>query len=283
MKYITKCGRDYFIGKGAGQFKVCYCEKCKMAYTYPQLNEQELNKYYPDSYEAYVPKKNVLNILQICKYYSDIRLINANLKKAPDSIYEIGAGRGQFTAALRKKWKKAASVCGAEQSRTGVKNAYKEYGIKLECKSAENITFNENYDLIVMRHVLEHLNHFESVIQNIYQNGLKDGGLLFIKVPKLNSYEAKRFGRYWDGFDLPRHRTHFTDTGIKKLLSRYGFRDIKIYNEIVPSSYDRSMQYEKRRREYLSDSWKCFRYLFIWIRLQKHKKNAGRMIVTAIK
>lgn len=282
MKCIVEKGRDYFLGENKKEeFSIFYCNHCRIGFTYPEMEDAMLDKYYPDTYEAYVSKKRLFNILQVYKYKQDIRIIKKYVKSIPVKVYEIGSGRGQFLAELKRKWKDIAILRGAEQSEEGVKNALKEYGIELECKRADDIIFTEKYSLIVLRHVLEHLNNFDLVINNIYKNGLEEGGILFLKIPKLNSYELNKFGKFSADLDVPRHRVHFTDSGIQNFLKKNGFKNIKVYNEIVPSSYDRSMQYKKRGKEYLSRKTKVFRYLLIQLNLIIHRKKAGRMIVIA--
>lgn len=284
MKCIIEHGRDYFVGENKHEeFSIYYCTHCKIGFTYPEMSDSLLDKYYPKTYEAYVSKKNLFNTLQVRKYRSDMKLVKKHMKHAHISVYEIGSGRGQFLAELKRKWKNISVIQGAEQSVEGVKNALKEYGIELEQKRADDIVFTQKYTLVILRHVLEHLNNFDLVIQNIYTNGLEEGGLLFIKIPRLNSYEMDRFGRFFADLDVPRHRVHFTDSGMRNFLKNNGFKNIKIYNEIVPSSYDRSMQYEKKGVQYLSEKTKIFRYLLIELKLLRHRKKAGRMIVIAEK
>ena len=122
-------------------------------------------------------------MLQVVKYRADMRMIKRYLKKEPIKVYEIGSGRGQFLAELKKKWKDISVLQGAEQSEEGVKNALEEYGIVLECKRADDIGFTQKYTLIVLKHVLEHLNNFDRVLQNIYNNGLGEGGYYFSNFP----------------------------------------------------------------------------------------------------
>lgn len=280
MRCIIKHGRDYFVG-GEGEFSIYFCDDCKIGYTYPEMDDEKLNQYYPATFEAYVSKGGGLNTLQILKYMSDMRIITRDMRRTPRKVYEYGAGRGQFLATCGEKWKDLLVLKGSEQSENGVKKAKEEYGIKLECKRADDIVFDQKYDLIVLRHVLEHLNNFNMVIRNIYENGLEDGGLLFLKVPKLNSYETKKFGRFCHNLDMPRHRVHFTDTGMRKFLTANGFKNIRIYNEIVPSDYDRSMQYKKLGKEYLSNRSKILRYVWIELKLLMYKRDAGRMTIVA--
>lgn len=284
MRCIMKHGHDYFVGEDKETvFSIYYCNNCKIGYTYPPMDDETLSRYYPPGFEAYVSKHGLLNTLQIYKYRSDMRIIQKYMRKIPAKVYEIGAGRGQFIATLKSYWKNVEFLQGSEQSEAGVENARKEHGIDLECKRADDIVFSQRYNLIVLRHVLEHLNNFDAVIRNIYENGLEDGGVLFLKVPKLNSYETKKFGKFSHDLDLPRHRVHFTDVGMRRILESSGFKNIKIYNEIVPASYDRSMQYKKMGREYLPNKGKIFRYIWIEAALLRHRKNAGRMILIAEK
>lgn len=284
MRCVIKHGHDYFVGvKEEEEYSIYYCDACKIGYTYPEMDDETLSQYYPETFEAYVLKKSVLNALQLYKYGSDMRIIQKNMNMRPTGVYEIGAGRGQFLATIKKRWKDISVLEGCEQSEIGTSIALKEYGVKLDRKTADNVVFSKKYNLIVLRHVLEHLNNFDLVVKNIYENGLKEGGLLFLKVPKLNSYETKKFGKFAAALDMPRHRVHFTDSGIKKFLIDNGFKNVKIYNETVPASYDRSVQFRRMGRLYLSDRTKIFRYILIELILLRHRKNAGRMIVTAEK
>lgn len=285
MKCIINDGCDYFILHGKGKkFQIFYCKECGIGYTYPEMSTEELTQYYPDTYEAYNTKNGLLDALQEYKYSTDVKMLKKYMKKGKNvKVYEIGCGRGQFLAYLKKHWSAVCTLHGAEQSSTGVRNALEQYNMVLECKDADSIVFEQKYDVVILRNVLEHLNNFDKIIENIFQNGLESGGILFVKVPKMNSYEAKKFGKYWHGYDMPRHRIHFTDEGIEKLFRKIGFTNIIVKNEVVPSDYDRSLQYQKRNMEYKKNKLKFLRYMFIELKLLLYKNAAGRMIIIAEK
>ncbi len=82
-------------------------------------------------------------MLQVYKYNADMWMIKKYLKKTPVKVYEIGSGRGQFLAELKKKWKDISVLQGAEQSEEGVRNALEEYGIEVDCKRADDIIFTK--------------------------------------------------------------------------------------------------------------------------------------------
>ncbi len=85
------------------------------------------------------------------------------------------------------------------------------------CCSAENIPVEDaSYDTALLCEVLEHLEHPEQVLKDIFRI-LKNGGTLIISVPFLFPVHA-------DPYDFQR----WTDTKIRLVLESIGFSDIKI-------------------------------------------------------
>jgi len=235
-------GRDYFVAGGrSADFEVWFCHSCKTGFTMPQMSDRELLEFYPDDYEAYAPKGGFAEYLQRMKYRQDLSMIKRQLDPSSGttpSLFEIGTGRGEFLDAARKA---SFDVDGIEQSAKGVEFAEHSYGIKVRTGSASEFVFERKYDVVVLRHVLEHLNSFRECLENIRRNGLKEGGILFIKVPNMDSWEARFFGKYWDGYDLPRHRFHFTKNGLCRVLASTGFDGITAIYEVIPSAAARSI------------------------------------------
>jgi hypothetical protein len=52
---------------------------------------------------------------------------------------------------------------------------------------------------------------------------LRPGGALFVRVPNADSYVAKLCGRYWVGYDLPRHMTVFGPRTLLRMIGEAGF------------------------------------------------------------
>lgn len=78
------------------------------------------------------------------------------------------------------------------------------------------------HDCITMWHVLEHLTDLDDTITQV-RKLISDDGVLIIAVPDFGSLPAKVFGRFWLHVDVPRHRFHFTDASLTRLLSRHRF------------------------------------------------------------
>lgn len=239
---IIRNGRDFFIFNGdSPNFAVALCNHCQIGFSLPTLSKKKLNKYYPDDYESFKPKQKLMAKLLRFKYKRDIKLINrVTGNKKGLEVFEIGAGRGEFLNELNKGQFK---VNGLEPGRSGVEFALKNYGLKIELGYIEDYNFSQKYDIIVIRHVLEHVAQFYKVLEKIKIQGLKKGGLLFIKIPRLDSWEARWLGKFWSGFDLPRHRVHFTKQGIINILDKIGFVKIKERDEMIPTEFLRSVKY----------------------------------------
>lgn len=284
-------GRDFFVFDGNSDcFELYFCEKCNIGYSLPAMTDERLAPYYPDDFEAFVPKRSFSAFLQRLKYKSDLNIIGRGLSTEGASIFEIGAGRGEF---LAEAVKNGFTVDGVEPGAAGRKYAQAVFKISLSSSHAREINFSKSYDVVVMRHVLEHINDPLPLLKRIYNDGLFGGGGLFLKLPRLDSWEARLFGKFWHGLDLPRHRVHFTKAGIVKLLVDSGFNDVKVTQEITPLDVMRSVQYYGRHgspglwrsmAKLFSKSPKPVKFLIcqLW-GIVMMPFGPGRMIVTARK
>jgi len=202
-----------------------------------------------------------------------------NLNRKSPALFEIGAGSGEF---LREASTRGWKVSGIEPGRVGAENAKKFHGIEIECAHVENWSFQQSYNVIVMRHVLEHLNNAEDVLRTIFETALPDRGLLYLKLPRVDSWEARLFNKFWHGYDLPRHRIHFSSSGIEKLLTRIGFSRVHVRSDIVPLDIIRSAEYAMAGR-YLPKLDALLMPLVQPFALMMSPMGSGRMIVIAKK
>jgi 2-polyprenyl-3-methyl-5-hydroxy-6-metoxy-1,4-benzoquinol methylase len=111
---------------------------------------------------------------------------------------------------------------------------------------AEGTKFNlgaNKYDIITLWHVLEHVTDLKETLQ-FFSNTLLDNGRLIIALPNYTSADAKHYGEFWAGYDVPRHIYHFEISSIQKLLSGFGFT-LEEIKPMVFDSYYVSMLSEK--------------------------------------
>lgn len=140
-------------------------------------------------------------------------------KKVGGKLLDIGAGTGDFlTEAKRRGWK----VSGAEPNSMARELASKK-GIGLKENTRE--FHYEEFDVITLWHVLEHVPDLEIQIKELSRL-LKKDGLLVIAVPNFKSYDAQVYKEHWAAFDVPRHLYHFSRSSIERIFSQFNFKVI---------------------------------------------------------
>tara|TARA_B110000444_G_C18715486_1_gene535810 strand:- start:26 stop:982 length:957 start_codon:yes stop_codon:yes gene_type:complete len=174
------------------------------------------------------PEATVYDIESI-NHQIDFLKRNVDLNKIA-SCLEIGAHTGHFLKALKKDYN------------------FKIYYDELSSEALEILNlipdfhdFNKNknkVDLIILRHVLEHINDLDSFIQYV-ENSLTKNGKIFIEVPDWTILDKET-----DAF-MFEHLSQFNDKCLVDLFRRKGFRNISIersINKNDPSTPNRVMR-----------------------------------------
>ncbi|MCD6565599.1 MAG: class I SAM-dependent methyltransferase [Bacteroidales bacterium] len=144
----------------------------------------------------------------------------------PESkILDVGCGTGIIGSHLAD----FAEVVGIEPNASAAQLA-RDKGLQVVTGTLNDFNSQEQFDLVLLSHVLEHLPDPLADIQHIHQI-LKPKGKLIIAVPNVNALERKIFNKYWDGWDVPRHIHHFNPKSLRFLLRKAGFEPGQIYYE----------------------------------------------------
>jgi len=135
----------------------------------------------------------------------------------PGKLLDVGAGRGRFVAHARAAGWDAE---GLEPSLRGIEGA-RALGIELQRGAIDDATVAAgSLDAATLWHVLEHVDDPGQALEHV-AGWLRPGGALLVGVPNLASAQAKLGGPRWYHLDVPRHRAHFTVTGLHTLLRRH--------------------------------------------------------------
>ena len=146
--------------------------------------------------------------------------------RPPGTLLDIGAGRGRFVAQARAAGWEAD---GIEPSLRGVEGA-RARGVELRQAGIDDADVAPgSLDAAALWHVLEHLDDPGAALERI-AGWLRPGGLLVVGVPNLASVQARAGGARWYHLDVPRHRTHFTVTGLHALLHRHGLEPVSTHH-----------------------------------------------------
>jgi SAM-dependent methyltransferase len=92
----------------------------------------------------------------------------------------------------------------------------------------------ESFDVITCFDVLEHLYEPLQVMTKV-REWLKPGGIFYVQVPNVDSAEARVFGSYWHGLELPRHLFHYSPGSLKFLAKSAGMREVSLETRRNPA------------------------------------------------
>jgi SAM-dependent methyltransferase len=85
--------------------------------------------------------------------------------------------------------------------------------------------------VVTLWHVLEHLSHPLAALRDIARV-LRPDGVLILACPVVDSWEARLFGRYWAGYDVPRHLFVYSRRVLEWALGRAGFEASEVPNVV---------------------------------------------------
>ena len=144
----------------------------------------------------------------------ELQFINNSIS---GKILDVGCGLGYLLSGVNDNWDKY----GVEISQYAASNASK-YG-KIFCGDLLEANYeNEYFDIIVMHHVIEHIEDPIKQIVEIFRV-LKPGGIFIIATPDFDSACARRFG---ENYRLLHDKTHvslFTNESMFRFLRDHDF------------------------------------------------------------
>lgn len=122
-----------------------------------------------------------------------------------------------------------------------------KYKNNLEIRKAEIqnlVDENKKYDVIMLHHVLEHVEDPVKTFK-ILNEILKEDGILIIRIPIKDSYAWKTYKENWVQLDAPRHFHIFSLNSINHLCSLSNFEIKNLYYDSSDFQFIGSEQYKR--------------------------------------
>jgi len=156
-------------------------------------------------------------------------------------LLDFGCGSGTFLRRMREMGWDGTGIDFSEAAVSRVKESgIPAYIGSLPCEALQRRTF----DLITMRHVLEHVADPRAVLRAALDL-LSPGGELRIQSPNFASWEIEHFGDAANMLDLPRHLIHWDAPTLRRMLQECGYEDV----EVRPSCRAGSLRKSARRMD----------------------------------
>lgn len=215
---------DYFFSNEP--FLIMQCNECGLRITNPQPIKEKLELYYKtNEYLSHNGKKNdivsrvylFIRKLNIQKKYSLVTAFSKGLK-----LLDYGCGTGELLNYFKCK---GFLVKGLEPNDKARSIAIKTYG--LEVVQDINQLKSSSFNIITFWHSLEHIPDMVEVLEYV-KNLLDKSGLLVIALPNYSSWDACHYGKFWAGYDLPRHLYHFNKASFQRIIEKVGFKILSI-------------------------------------------------------
>jgi SAM-dependent methyltransferase len=160
-------------------------------------------------------------------------------------LVDVGCGSGSRLLTFRGLgW---AAVHGIELVPDAAQLA-RDHGLDVRTGGAEPMlaTWPDAYfDVIVSSFVLEHVQDPFLLLRTMTRK-LKPGGQLLVSTIVRDVLDARLFGAYWTGFDLPRHLAFFRTSDLRDALSP-AFASIRIDHSGDAKDWEQSASWRRAR------------------------------------
>lgn len=213
------CSRQKFRPYRLGLLR---CESCTLVLSpsiwQPQTNERMEDEWFGEGYEA--RKSSVW----VCWFESwNNRKTLARLAGFPRQgrLLEVGVGSGSFLKAAKVK---GFDVMGCDLSAPICRHVEREGDIEMHCGFLSELPDDRQFDIVVMNHVLEHVQHPVEFLKDVFRL-LKPEGIVHIAVPNIDCWEARLPG--WTSFE-PYHLTYFNRQTLLSAVKAAGFTSERV-------------------------------------------------------
>jgi 2-polyprenyl-3-methyl-5-hydroxy-6-metoxy-1,4-benzoquinol methylase len=198
------------------------CRTCGFVYANPRRDRDALDAFYRSRiYPQFVgqdkrfTQRLIDSSIKQARDTSNFFVSGAGLRMSTRRVLEIGCGLGDFLVIARDE---GAEVLGVEMDGLYADFAEQTHGLPVSRDHIERQTFDRQFDVVAMFHVLEHLEDPMAMLTTIRSLLAPDGRLL-IEVPNLMGPWKVPPGEFF----RVEHLSNFSPRTLRALLRRVGF------------------------------------------------------------
>ena len=239
LRRVVSHAADYEYGL-PGDFFVSQCRSCGLLSQNPRPDFSDILRYYTDAYEPYRTVGS--SLIQTIR---DAVLVKPRVARCikrigeHGAVLDVGCSTGEWLHTLARFTQ--YDLYGVEPVEHAARLA-RESGLRVHTGLLEQGPWpDESFDLLTMNHVLEHVPDPKAVVEKSLSL-LRPAGWLMGELPCAQCAERLVFGKYWQGYHLPRHITWFTPATLSAFLKKTGFRAVSISLQPQPSSWQISLR-----------------------------------------
>ncbi|CAN5415695.1 class I SAM-dependent methyltransferase [soil metagenome] len=293
---------------GGESMQVVRCNQCGLHYLNPRPTAEYLLSFYPDDYAPYRLQRGeierpwkivtIARLLVMKNAYGRPDLRPTGIKKfwatvmswfkSPKScgeaiayfgsgrLLDFGCGAGTFLRRMRAMGWSGTGIDFSEAPVKLVRNSgIPAYVGSLPCAELKP----QSFDLITMRHVLEHIADPRTVLRAAIDL-LAPGGELQIQSPNFSSFEIEHFGDAANMLDLPRHLIHWDVKTLRDMLEQCGYANIEVRQVCKSNSMRKSARRMDRSVMTRLDRWMAKSTMVCrWMALRCEQTGRGNELI----
>lgn len=201
-------------------FAVVTCAKCNLHFIPPYYRKKiNYTQYKNADVTAAVRAGN--NWVKIQRHKLRFKFIQKFVRSG--KLFDLGAGWGHFMLAGKEL---GYDVYGVEISEQPYLYCVNDLKLPVDHIDFFEMDETKKFDVITMWDVLEHIDKADDFLAKCTKL-TKPGGYLFLQVPQIDSYFAKRHKDNWKMMGLD-HVNYFGKETITKILEKNGYEVMKI-------------------------------------------------------
>lgn len=237
-------------------FRVGRCTHCGVERLNPRPTPKSILAFYPFDPSSYEPYQKIAgggSLLSRLRRWDHgyglrkrLRAVERYVQRG--RLLDVGAASGAFLSEVAQSsaWQAEGvelNAIVAEMART--------QGLTVSTGTVESCAFPDNhFDAITLWDVFEHLHSPSDTLAELSRI-LRPGGILLMSTPNLASWDRHIFGRYWIGYELPRHLYLFDAENARPFLEEHDFELVDVRSFFGSHAY-----FMTSLRFYLTDNMK---------------------------
>jgi SAM-dependent methyltransferase len=225
------CGYDQ--GKLEFNFKTgSYrsCQSCTVWYNDPLPSDDDITNYYVNASKEGSYDLSLIGPMNderkgVFRNYVDVLLKRTGLKIDNIKCLDIGCFDGTGMSVLSERG--CHNVWGIEMQKSASEVANSLFPGRIFNGNFldMDISIYNNFDLLIMTDVLEHLKDPKAALEKA-STLLKPGGFLFITTPDNKSFISRIMGKNWPSLVPVHHIFLFNQNSLKSILDYFNFKPI---------------------------------------------------------
>ena len=217
-----------------GQFGLpCFVSICPndgLVFLSPRWSKERYMRFYENEFYSYYRPADLSDKISDSHYSSIkkicVRLEQLDLLKKRESVLDIGAGMGWSLQWLKENYAHFKRFSAIESSTHCIANLRNVIGATIVSEDIDSQWQSTGFDLVIMRHVLEHFMHPVEALKKVEED-LSPHGIIYIAVPDMMNPKGS-LKNFW--FSAA-HTFYFSLMTLTSIASKAHLSPIKITSE----------------------------------------------------